>query len=164
MFENGHSSALALDKVVAAADSLGVTLSPDTVHDNSAPEEVRPAFRFCPDADCPSAWPHVLGADVLLVPRLVAMPDHLDLRLHCAWCGEVMLERCGDCEAPVNEGAACMHCGERYVEPHIPDGIAARAWVEQRRNEVQMLHEITAPSRVMGRAPVPTPDHAPREA
>lgn len=165
MFENGHSTALAFDKVLAAADSLGVDLSPDTVHGDDEPRDVRPRFRFCPDADCPSAWPHVLGSEVLLVPRLLAVAETVDARLHCAWCGEVMLDRCGDCGAPVNEGAACMHCGERYVEPAIPDGVASAAWVERRRAEVQLLHELTAPSRVMGGAPNPAPSHhAPYEA
>lgn len=164
MFENGHQTALAFDKVLAAADSLGVDLSPDTVHGEPEPDAAHPTFRFCPDADCPSAWPHTLGAEVLLVPRLVSVPDTVDVRLHCAWCGEVMLDRCGDCGAPINEGAACMHCGERYVEPAIPEGIAARTWVEHRRAEVQTLHEITAPSRLMAAAPAPVSSPTPHEA
>ena len=66
------------------------------------------AIGFCPERECPSnAAYDVRGHTFYRVT--------LQKGRYCAHCGEVLVSRCPECDAPLNEGACCTSCGSAYV-------------------------------------------------
>ncbi len=133
MMESGRMDALAGGTVAKIAEILGVAYSPaprDTPETRPAPP---PAGRpICPNGACPSNVPFVVDGELLFWPRRQPAPAGR----HCAFCGEVLTDRCRACGTPVTAGACCVQCGAAHVPP--PAGVSdePEAWADKRRRQL----------------------------
>ena len=135
MFESGLPTKLSDETVRKLAARLNVDLN-----ERPAATAAEDGFQilpmsqkkgFCPDSECPSNFPYLVGG------RLVFRP-HLAAGKHCAHCGELLESRCPSCGAPLNEGAFCSACGANYVQPP-PVAEDLRAYVTRRQNELERI-------------------------
>lgn len=140
-FEGGKATALRRDTVERIADILGVELPEETqggAAEAAAP--VAPALSpaaFCPNCECPSNVPYLVGGAVALQPRRQPDPS----AKYCPWCGEVLEHSCPQCETPATQTAFCPACGAARVAP--PEGVGNLAeWVETRRREIAALDAL----------------------
>ncbi len=111
MFEGGRMTALNAQVIGKVCSELGL-LAP-VKEEFEAPAAVMEKVRtFCPNMQCPSNLPYMIGGDSLMLPRghMASSDEH-----HCAWCGEVLEKACPECGAAVNPGAFCAHCGHAYI-------------------------------------------------
>jgi len=136
MMERGHASALAWEKVEAIAEILHVPLS-DTPP--SLPVTVGLAttsHRFCPVFDCPSNLPYTANGVLYALPRAGANPAGAR---HCAYCGELLEERCPQCGNVELHGACCTQCGTACIATpeHVPGGI--ENWVDAQLKRLQSI-------------------------
>ena len=138
MFENGRRDALSREKLT----SLGKLLDVDTSRE---PQEVRtPAgnLRFCPDMDCPSNVPFMVGGRVAIRPSMVPVTG--DAPTYCRYCGEVLTASCSNtqCSAPPTPGAFCTVCGTAYINP-VSARTPTDTWVRARQESYRRLLELT---------------------
>jgi len=134
MFESGKPTKLSEEFVKKAAAVLEIDLAK-----NPAPAvvSITAAFSegvlgFCPDPECPSNFPYLVGG------RLVYR-SHLAAGKHCAHCGELLEKRCPACGAPLNEGACCAACGSGYVTPALDESVDVRRYVAERQSAIRAL-------------------------
>ena len=68
---------------------------------------------FCPNPNCPSNHAYTVGEELFMKPG----KEECDPvgGTYCVLCGEVLEKKCPSCGAPLNEGAVCTYCGNRYV-------------------------------------------------
>ena len=128
MFESGQDSALATDTLRKIAGLLGVAFE-----DSPTPPPA-PAFArkvFCPNFQCPPAFPYWIGDELFIRPLF------LEYARHCPHCGEILLAACPHCGAPAGEnpGACCASCGKCLVLATLPGDVSARKWVREHRAE-----------------------------
>ena len=140
-FENGDSTKLGDAIVKKLADTLGVSLESAPKKEDDSPVQIAvPGMTvrgFCPDANCPSNVPYVVGDRLYFrTLRDKASPNGGP---RCACCGEVLETRCPACGAPLNEGACCGVCGSKYVTAALPTGINAVEWAASRRGLILQL-------------------------
>lgn len=100
----------------------------------------RPVFAhaYCPQPDCPSNKPYMVGGDLFFWPSRqpgVPVPGH-----RCAWCGEVLAFVCPKCGAAAGVGACCRECGAPFVAPPPIMEEAPEIWVARRRAEIAELN------------------------
>lgn len=106
MFEGGQSTALTQETLGKIEAVLGVKF------DRAAVVATAPAHRhYCPNAECPSNVPVVVGDELRFVPRR----SEGAVGKFCPWCGEILESRCPECGAPLNSGPICASCGTAYV-------------------------------------------------
>lgn len=81
---------------------------------------------YCPDCECPSNVPYLVGKRILFKPKLRKTGKF------CPDCGEILEKRCPNCGAELNEGACCENCGEAYVAAAIAPGVDLVEYVKRR--------------------------------
>lgn len=129
MFEGGRTTALNAQTIGRLCSELGL-LAPHAAELSDGPAGVTEGVRsFCPNPECPSNLPAVIGGETVLVPRKHLAAEH---ECHCGWCGEVLERACASCGAPVNAGGFCASCGGRYVTVSVPAGKKAADYVSGR--------------------------------
>lgn len=133
MMENGKPDAIAKETMARIASILGVEI------DDAAPAAVAPvrqgARAICPNPECPSNVPYIVGGSVAIWPGRQPSPD----AKYCAFCGEVLERACPVCGAPLGEGAFCGQCGAAHVTAPVEGEAEAAAWVAARRREIADL-------------------------
>ena len=143
MFEAGMTTKLSDETVRKMAEVLGVSIdsksdeeqNDTTPHVHTMPGSV--VRGYCPNCDCPSNVPYVVGDHLLYRPmRNVASPTG---GARCAQCGELLEMRCPSCGAPLSEGACCPSCGSAYIVPTVPDGTDIGAYARIRFEEIERL-------------------------
>ena len=135
MFESGQESALATETLRKIAGILGIALE--------EPRPAAPVFPrtvFCPNFQCPAAFPYFAGTELLI------RPFFLEHARHCPHCGEILLAACPHCGNPAaeNPGACCAACGKRLVLATPPGDVSPREWVREHRAERAWWHEQAA--------------------
>lgn len=140
MFECGHENALARPKVDAALKLLGLERPRETEHASPAgiPSTPFSGHRYCPVYDCPSNIPFTVQSTLRVKPLPQAQPSiHAK---HCAFCGELLENKCPECGCAVNPGACCIQCGAPYISiPPSTDEGRIMAWVEAQHARLQSL-------------------------
>ena len=147
MFEGGQPTKLSEETVKKLSEFLGVPLqeaqSASSVSTASAPHEsVVVVHGFCPNCQCPSNVPYVVGGRLFYRPsRKVASPTG---GARCTQCGELLEMRCPTCGAPLNDGACCAACGNAYVTPTIEEDLDVTAYARARREEIVQLRALSS--------------------
>jgi hypothetical protein len=145
MFESGQPTKLSEETVKKLSEFLGVPLMAEfspvmPVPTEGLHESLNAVHGFCPNCQCPSNVPYVVGARLFYLPsRTVASPSG---GVRCTQCGEVLEMKCPSCGAPLNDGACCAVCGSSYVTSSIDDGIDMVAYARLRREEILQLREL----------------------
>lgn len=141
MFEAGMTTKLSDETVKKIADILGVSIEDrPEVPQAAVPyqSQLSPAAAvhgYCPNCECPSNVPYVVGGHLLYRPlRRVSSPTG---GTHCAQCGELLETRCPTCGAPLNDGACCASCGGAYVTPTLPEGTDLATYAHARNEEIE---------------------------
>jgi transcriptional regulator with XRE-family HTH domain len=139
MFENGRPDALSGEKMASIGRLLGVEAETAAGAVESIP---RGAARFCPDPDCPSNVPFLVGTRVVLQPAMIPVAG--DSPAYCRLCGEVLVSACPNpqCRQQPAPGAFCSACGTAYIETG-PAPSPADAWVRSRQQSAMSLLELT---------------------
>ncbi len=110
MFEGGRHTALNASVIGKLCDELG--LLPPSQTELAETLKVFGQRTFCPNPECPSNLPLMIGDRQVFVPhKNIAQASEC----HCAWCGEVLERACTECGAIINNGAFCTHCGTPYL-------------------------------------------------
>ncbi len=141
-FENGNSTKLSDAIVGKLSETLGVSLKAAPKKELSPPVIVPGVIvrGFCPDANCPSNVPYMVGEKLFFRPlRAKAAPGG---GTRCVCCGEVLERRCPACGAPLNEGACCGTCGSPYISVDYPDGVDLAEWSSRRRAELLQMSSL----------------------
>ncbi len=141
-FENGDSTKLSDAIVGKLSEKLGVSLKVEPKKEFTAPVIVPGVVvrGFCPDANCSSNVPYMVGDKLLFKPlRAKASPGG---GARCACCGEVLELRCPVCGAPLNEGACCGTCGSPYISVDFPEGVDLAEWSAKRRTELLQMSSL----------------------
>jgi len=133
MYESGQESALATETRKKIAGLLGITLEKTPAAVATPPPLPRAAF--CPNFQCPLAFPYFAGAELLIRPVFLSNAKH------CPHCGEILLATCPHCDASPSEnpGACCAACGKPLVLATLPENDSARDWLREHRAERQLL-------------------------
>ena len=136
MMESGRREAISKESLEKLAGILGVKL-PDNAQDSPpvSPVSAVGALIFCPNCNCPSNIPYLVGGEVFFMPR-----GNVGHGRHCVLCGELLSTTCPECSAPISvAGGCCGSCGAAIV--NFPTGMAAdtRAWVRARVAEIASL-------------------------
>ena len=140
MFESGRITAISEDTIKKIASELGVDLKAtgESVQDSGTFIQVpvsRGITSFCPDMECPSNYPYIVGGRLMFLP--VIGSSSCAGGKFCPYCGEVLEKRCPECGAPLNEGACCSQCSFQYVQNSLSPDVDIRGWVESRRKEIE---------------------------
>ncbi len=142
MFEGGLTTKISEDTVKKLSEFLEVPLEVEkkglSSVDVSSPMVINLAVRgFCPDCNCLSNVPYIIGSRVFFRPaRHVSSPN---CGKYCTVCGELLELRCPTCGAPLNDGACCAACGSSYVTPVLPSGINLEEYVLNRRRDIEAM-------------------------
>lgn len=133
MFESGRPTKLSEEFVKKAAEVLEI----DLTERPAATVPLAAAFApgvlgFCPDPECPSNLPYLVGDRLVYRPRLAAGK-------HCVHCGELLEKRCPACGAQLNEGACCAVCGTGYVTSALDENADLRRYVAERQAAIRAL-------------------------
>ncbi len=145
MFEGGQPTKLSEETVKKLSELLGVPLAAETspvmtVSTTGLHESLNVVHGFCPNSQCPSNVPYVVGGRLFYRPsRKVASPTG---GVRCSQCGEVLELKCPSCGAHLNDGACCAACGAAYVTPSVEDEIDVVAYARLRREEIIQLREL----------------------
>lgn len=139
MMEKGSATALSHDAIVKIAKILEVELPETTSEEKiiSVPP-ARSGNSFCPNSDCPSNVPYMVGEQVVLWPQLQPTANGK----YCAYCGEVLETSCGNCDAPVTQGAFCPKCGAARVLPPEEMLPSPAEWVAEKRKAAAELKSL----------------------
>ena len=142
MFEGGQPTKLSDDTVKRLSELLEVPLEERPKEEAGQPVSEFPSFSaevevvhgFCPNCQCPSNVPYVVGGRLFFRPlRKISSPTG---GARCVQCGEVLEMRCPACGAPLNDGACCAACGSNYVTPVVADGLDVAKYANARRAEI----------------------------
>ena len=141
MFEAGMTTKLSDDTVKKMAGLLEVSLEPqsEVIQDSSHVPARQPSspvvHGYCPNCDCPSNVPYVIGSHLFYRPlRNVASPTG---GARCTQCGEILELKCPACGAPLNDGSCCSACGNAYVTPAVPEETDLTAYARMRCEEIE---------------------------
>lgn len=146
-FEGGKTTALRQDTIEKIAKVLGVTLPKQSAQaDNieqaigSTPTAQAPRIAeaaFCPNSECPSNLPYMVGDELIFHPRRQPNPA----AAFCPWCGELLAHNCPECGAPVTRSAFCTSCGAKRVESAIDIANPAE-WAKARLREISEIDAL----------------------
>ena len=143
MFEAGMTTKLSDETVKKMADILGVSIEDKSKVPQAefiSQSQLLPAAAvhgYCPNCECPSNVPYVVGGHLLYRPlRHISSPTS---GTHCTQCGELLETRCPTCGATLNDGACCASCGSAYVTPTLPEGTDLITYVRVRNEEIERL-------------------------
>lgn len=144
MFEGGQPTKLSGETVQKLSEVLGVPLQetppPHALSTSALSEPLIVVHGFCPNCQCPSNVPYVVGGRLFYRPsRKVASPTG---GVRCTQCGEMLEMRCPTCGAPLNDGACCAVCGAAYVTPVVEEGLDVAVYAQTRRAEIIQLREL----------------------
>ena len=145
MFEGGQPTKLSEETVKKLSEFLGVPLVEEASPAMTVPtagfhDPLNAVHGFCPNCQCPSNVPYVVGGRLFYRPsRKVASPMG---GARCTQCGEVLEFKCPLCGAPLNDGACCAACGAAYVTPSLEEEIDVVAYARLRREEIIQLREL----------------------
>ena len=145
MFESGQPTKLSEETVKKLSELLEVPLAAEaspvmTVLTAGLHDPLSAVHGFCPNCQCPSNVPYVVGDRLFYRPsRKEASPTG---GARCTQCGEVLELKCPSCGASLNDGACCAACGAAYVTPSVEDGIDVVAYARLRREEIIQLREL----------------------
>lgn len=146
MFEAGMTTKLSDEVVRKMAEILEVSLEQKAeVSQGVVSPQVQnthvPVIRgYCPNCECPSNVPYMVGSRLLYRPmRHVASSGN---GTHCTQCGELLELRCPSCGAPLNDGACCAACGGTYVTSVMHDRIDLASYAHVRREEIEQFHSL----------------------
>lgn len=149
MFENGRRDALSRDKLV----SLGKLLDVDP--SRAAQESDAPTgnLRYCPDVNCPSNVPFMVGGRVAIRPSMT--PVSGSAPSYCRYCGEVMAASCSnaECKESPEPGAFCAACGTAYISTATiaaPSAEWVRSRQEASRNLIELANAIEGNQTIKG--------------
>lgn len=136
MLEGGLPNKVARETLAKIADLLGIEIPDPPATSVPAATGALPfaGHAFCPQPDCPSNTPYVVGGEIFFRPAPqpgVPRPGH-----RCAWCGEVLAFVCPKCGAAATAGACCRECGAPLVMPPAYIDSAPELWAENRRREI----------------------------
>lgn len=154
MFENGRPDALSNEKMASMGRLLGVEAEDAAGAVESIPQG---SARFCPDPDCPSNTPFLVGERVVVQPAMVSVPG--DSPAYCRLCGEVLVSACPNpqCRQPPAPGAFCGVCGSAYVNAVKVTPPADATWVrhaqESRKAFIELSETIAKNPATRGRHP-----------
>lgn len=127
MMESGRMDALARPTLEKIAEILGVALPGADERGGTVGTLPPSGARFCPNSECPSNYPYLVGGDLLFLPRPVAAAG-----AHCPLCGEVLASECVACgKAVLPHAACCSACGRPHVEPPPAAPADLAAWVAE---------------------------------
>lgn len=129
MMERGSPTALSREAMLKIAAILKVELPETESAETALPPPPPSGKAFCPNSDCPSNVPYMVGDSVALWPQLQPTSNGK----YCAYCGEVLETSCGNCEAPVTQGAFCPKCGTARVLPPEEMLPSPAEWVAARQ-------------------------------
>ena len=141
--ENGDATKLSEDTINKIAEYLNVSLEAPKKEEQTiilSPPSAMIVRGFCPDANCPSNIPFMVGNRLVFHPSRAKSSPNGGGR--CACCGEVLERCCPVCSAPLNEGACCGVCGNPYVTAVLPEGVNLREWVVARLDEIERWQSI----------------------
>ncbi len=140
MMERGHGAALSRETLNRIAEYLEVPLLPPEAHAAQPLPATAdaPGRSYCPNPDCPSNLPLVVGTGVVFWPLAQPHPG-----AYCGYCGEVREACCPnpDCRAPAVEAACCSRCGTPWVAAPPEAEADAWPWAERRRAQIAALRE-----------------------
>lgn len=145
-FEGGKTTALRQETVRKIASILGVTLPKAAVTAEAEIQESLPSpvvtariieAAFCPNSDCPSNLPYMVGDELIFHPRRQPNPA----ATYCPYCGELLAHTCPECGAPVTRSAFCTSCGVKRVEAVIDIANPAE-WAKARLREISELDAL----------------------
>lgn len=138
MYENGRADAISKDKISSLAKFLDIDPSRATKEE----PKTAGALRYCPDPECPSSVPYMVGGRVAVLPAMVPVPG--DATAYCRYCGEVLASSCPNakCRACPDHGAFCPSCGTAYIEP-VPPSKPLDAWVRERQESSERIIKLT---------------------
>ena len=133
MYESGQESALATETLHKIAKLLDIAFE-----ESPALPSLFARGGFCPNHQCPAAFPYLTGGELLIRP---AFFNHAR---HCPHCGEILLKNCPRCETPPDEnpGACCAACGKALVLATPPEGVSTGEWVRERQNFAQTFYKF----------------------
>lgn len=135
MMESGRMDALARPTLEKIAELLGVPLAPEPGPGGRVETLPRAGTRFCPNPECPSNFPYVVGSDVLFRPRACDAEG-----AHCPLCGEVLTSECPACATPAAPLAACCtHCGQPLVAAPPALSPSMAAWVADHQRQAHAV-------------------------
>ncbi len=109
MMEKGRVDALSFDKLERISERLGVPIPKEKAGSVTAGS----AAGFCPECECPSNKPYLVGDNVFWRPSIRQVS--LSRGIYCQDCGEVLETACPHCSRVIQGGACCPHCGNAYV-------------------------------------------------
>jgi transcriptional regulator with XRE-family HTH domain len=108
MFEKGRYDALSVERLRKACEVLALP-------DGALLE--RASTCYCPNVDCPTHHPFLVGDEIRLAPEAVEVVAG---GRFCRWCGEVLEECCSNCGAAFEEqGGFCGSCGVAYLDASL---------------------------------------------
>lgn len=145
-FEGGKTTALRQDTIEKIAKVLDVTLPEEVNLTESAVENAlvltppaprAPEAAFCPNSECPSNLPYMVGDELVFHPRRQPNPA----ATFCPWCGELLIHTCPECGAPVTRSAFCTSCGAKRVEAAI-DIANPSEWAKSRLREISEIDSL----------------------
>ncbi len=140
MFESGRITAISEETIGKIAAELGIDLkamcekAPDKGVAASISVLKSPRL-FCPDMECPSNYPYLVGGRLMVIPLKDVLP-HGGGKF-CPYCGEVLERNCPECGAPLNDGACCSQCSFQYIQCSLSPEVDLQRWVEARRIEIE---------------------------
>ena len=138
MMESGRREAISRESLEKLAGILNVKLPDDMGDQAPAVAAGRDALSFCPNYDCPSNVPYLVGGEVYFMPR-----GNVGHGRHCVLCGELLATACPECSAPVSvAGGCCGDCGAPIVP--FPSGLTAdtRTWARARVAEIAEMDSV----------------------
>ena len=143
MLEAGQPTKIAQETVEKIAALLEVALAPDEQVTAGASNAdwgmLAQAICFCPNAQCYSNLPYLIGTELLFWPRASAHRDEK----RCLICGEMLEQSCPHCAQAVHQRAACCNAcgGALVINTVLPEG-TPQEWVVQRRQEIKEWLEM----------------------
>ncbi|NLL83917.1 MAG: helix-turn-helix transcriptional regulator [Lentisphaerae bacterium] len=133
MMELGRADAISRETLMKLAKILEVDIDLPPITDSPA-TSLSPVKRLCcPQGECPSNTPFAVAGTVSFWPKHQPAGHNGDF---CAYCGEVLLHACPECQAPLNEGGHCARCGSSYVNQPLLTDTTPDAWAASRRQQL----------------------------
>jgi len=142
MMESGRMDVLSRVTLEKIAAILDVTLETPAPAGGTVQTLPPPVHRFCPNPECPSCLPYLVGDEMFFLPRPAPATGR-----YCHLCGEVLAENCPGCDAPCSvPSACCSDCGHPLIAPPPTVTPANRGeWLRQRQSTIDNIQHWQSP-------------------